>query len=217
MATSTLSANGTGTIPHVTVTELPPGALVVNIPRIEIRRVQLRLIGDSPLICHAWSEKAKKQMRDKQMKKATQAKEAKDPEAEFRASLYPLPGGGYGFPCVGFKAAAVAACRQAEMKMVEARGLFHVNGEFARIESDEPVLREDMVRVGMGTADLRYRGEFSRWAVTLDVSYNARAISPEQIINLFNLAGFGVGVGEWRPEKDGPYGRFHVAAEGEAP
>ena len=30
------------------------------------------------------------------------------------------------------------------------------------------------------------------------------------IINLINRAGFGVGVGEWRPEKGGEYGRFMV-------
>lgn len=71
-------------------------------------------------------------------------------------------------------------------------------------------MRQDMVRVGMGTADVRFRGEFTAWATTLSVTYNAKSLSPEQIVNLFNLAGFGVGVGEWRPEKDGSYGRFHV-------
>ena len=45
--------------------------------------------------------------------------------------------------------------------------------------------------------------------------YNASAVSPEQIINYFNIGGFGVGVGEWRPEKDGQWGRFHVATDGE--
>ena len=39
---------------------------------------------------------------------------------------------------------------------------------------------------------------------------NVNVLSVEQIINLFNVAGFGIGVGEWRPEKDGSYGLFHV-------
>jgi hypothetical protein len=29
-------------------------------------------------------------------------------------------------------------------------------------------------------------------------------------VNLFNVAGFAVGVGEWRPERDGSNGMFHV-------
>ncbi len=45
---------------------------------------------------------------------------------------------------------------------------------------------------------------------------NSGAISAEQIANLLNTAGFGVGIGEWRPEKNGSYGRFHVASTEEA-
>lgn len=178
--------------------------------RIDKRTVTLRLVGDSPLICHKWSEKAKKEMLDKQMKKAKTAKVAKDPQRDYEESLYALPDGGYGFPCVAFKSAAVGACRFTDgVKMTVARGAFHVVGELAAIEGD-PSMREDMVRVGMGTADIRYRGEFKQWATNLTITYNAAALSVEQIVNLYNLAGFGVGVGEWRPEKDGSYGRFHV-------
>lgn len=184
----------------------------VVLPPLQIETVNVTLIGDTPLIVHRWSEKAKKQMLDKQMKKATAGKEPKDPERDFRESLYVLEDGSYGFPIIGFKAAAVTACTSiGSMTKVAARQAFHVDGEFAIIEGDEPKMREDMVRVGMGTADIRYRGEFKKWFTTIAVKYNANVMSAEQILNLMQTAGFAVGVGEWRPEKDGQFGRFHVA------
>jgi len=190
----------------------------IEIPAIRIERAEITLIGDSPLIVHAWSQKAKDMMRNKQMKKAAPAKEAKNPEQEFKDSLYGMGNGAFGFPSVGFKAAAVAACRFADgIAMTEARGAFHVEDELVRIEGSPPKMREDMVRIGMGVADLRYRGEFWPWQVTLSIAYNANALSLEQIMNLFNTAGFGVGVGEWRPSSKGggSYGRFHVAQSDE--
>jgi len=69
-----------------------------------------------------------------------------------------------------------------------------------------------MVRVGLGTADIRIRAEFPAWSTTLDIRYNGNVLSREQIANLFNTAGFAVGVGEWRPQKDGSYGMFHAEA-----
>jgi hypothetical protein len=187
-----------------------PTEQVITLPALNIQFLKLRVRGDSPLICHAWSSKAKKQMLDAQMKKAKQAKEAKDPEQDYRDSLYPHPDGGYGFPAVGFKAAAVDACSSIQgVTKVEARGAFHIIGDLVKIEG-EPSPREDMVRVGMGTADLRYRGEFRQWAVELTLRYNANVLSAEQIANLFNTAGFAVGVGEWRPQRDGSFGMFHV-------
>ena len=181
----------------------------VKLAGLAVEGLKLRLVGTSALIVHKWSEKAKKQMLDKQMKRASQGKAAKDPEEDYRESLYIRPDGSYGFPAVAFKAAAVRAGTYCDMKMVFLRGAFHVEGDLVLIEG-EPEPREDMVRVGMGTADIRYRPQFPKWATELDITFNNRALTAEQIVNLFEIAGFAVGVGEWRPEKDGQFGRFQV-------
>jgi len=184
----------------------------IELPAMNIKLAEIFLIGDSPLISHKWSEKSKKEIRDKQQKKAKTAKDVRNPEAEFEDSLYHIEGGGYGFPAVAFKAAAVNACSHVDgITKVHARGAFHIMCELVTIEGDEPIQREDMVRVGMGVADLRYRGEFKKWHCKIPVRFNANVLSLEQITNIFDTAGFSTGVGEWRPQKNGDYGMFHVA------
>jgi len=202
----------------------------IELPRLDLRLMEVTVIGDSPLIVHAWDAKQKKQMLDKMMKVAKGAKEAKDPKADFESSLYRLSDGGYGFPSVGFKASAVTAGTSvAGLTKVAARQAFHILGEdvdvkgvfegtksrhnLVRILGGAPAMREDTVKVGMGGSDLRYRGEFADWHARLLVRYNANVLSESQILNLINVAGFAVGVGEWRPERDGMNGMFHVATE----
>ena len=186
-------------------------------------------IGDSGLICHAWSKKARTAMLDKQMKKATTGKAAKNPWQDFCETLYWLDGmpeapteddvmtARFGFPAVAFKSAAITAVTSTGgMTKVMARQCFHIVGEFVEILGPAPSMREDMVRVGMGTADIRHRAEFESWGAILRVQHNANVLSAEQVIGLFEAGGFGVGIGDWRPEKDGVNGRFHVAKTGEA-
>jgi len=185
-------------------------ATPVSPERIDVRKIKVTIVGDSPLITHAWSHKAKQMMLDKQMKKGTQAKEAKDPERDYEESLYRLPDGTCGFPAIGVKAAAIRGAKALGMVMVDMKGAFHIDAVLLKING-EPQMREDMVRVGMGTADIRYRGEFPVWSIDLPITYNARAISPEQIVAMLDAAGFGVGIGEWRPERNGQSGRFHVS------
>lgn len=187
---------------------------IIELPELKRQSVQIRLIGDSPLIVHRFGEKARKMMLDKQMGKAKSGKEAKNPEADYEESMYRTEDGLPGFPAIAFKAAAVNAANDAGIQKTLARRAFHVSGEIIPIEG-LPSMREDVVRIAMGTADIRHRAEFKRWAVTLDVTYNAGIISLEQLINLFQISGFGVGVGEWRPERNGTYGTFHVAGEWE--
>jgi len=189
-------------------------ATVIELPKPNIQVLDVTLIGDSPLIVHKWSEKAKKQIRDKQTKKATAGREAKNPEQDFKDSLHITPEGDYGFPVIGIKAAAVTACTSTgAITKVAARQAFHIDGEYAVIEGSEPTMREDMVKVGMGTADIRYRGQYWPWRTTVRIRFNGNVMSAEQILNLLNTAGFGVGIGEWRPERDGQFGLFHVATE----
>ena len=185
----------------------------IELPQLNIQTMCLKVIGDSPLVCHRFSEKAKKQILDKQMKKAKGAKEAKDPQADYEASLYPHPDGGYGFPAIGLKAAAVSACRNVDgITMTMARQAFHIPCELVVIDG-EPEMREDMVRLNGKTADIRYRGAFNEWSTEFDVRFDANVISVEQLVNLFNIAGFAVGIGEHRPERSGSWGMFHIATE----
>ena len=200
----------------------PKRGKVDEVITIDLRMLSVRLVGDTPLIVNAWSEKARSMMRSKQQRKALETRKAKDPKTDFEASLYKHPDGGYGFKAIGFKAAAITALSQLDggLTKVRARGCFHVgdggsagdpSAELVQIECPNgPTQREDPVRVASGSADLRYRGEFWPWAATLSIRYNAKAISVQQLVSLFNLAGFAVGIGEWRPEKDGVNGMFHV-------
>ena len=210
---------------------------VIEIRPIEVKRATVRIVGDTPLIMHAWSEKAKREMLEKQMKVTkTKAKAAKDPIEDFIRSMYwktPMPtdmtqagfegaiseGAQFCFPVTAIKQAAISAAFRmgwAKDKM-SMRGAFFIDGDenqMIEIHSDPPVPREDMVKVGMGTADIRYRGEFRNWYADLVVSYNANGMySLEQIVNIINAGGYACGIGEWRPERDGQYGMFHVAAK----
>lgn len=203
------------------------GPKVIEVPALRKTTMLLRLRGTGSLVCNNFDKKARQQMLAKQMKEGQVAREAKNPDECFRRSLYTIKGKpGYWFPVIAFKAAAVGACRFVSgMKMTEARGAFHIRGvrgddgrEYVQIMTmkgkkavpAEPTMREDVVRLPTGVADLRHRGEFVDWIVDLKIEFNEAFISPQQIVNLFNHAGFGQGVGEYRAEKGGSWGTFEV-------
>jgi hypothetical protein len=101
--------------------------------------------------------------------------------------------------------------------MTDMRTGFFVHGEYSQKEDRELVpingelqMREDPVRNEGNKADIRYRGQVVSWDATLNITYNAAVVSFDYIVNMLNAAGFGVGVGDWRPERDGIFGRFEV-------
>lgn len=191
----------------------------VKIPPIDFGYAKIKLIGETPLIVNKMSNKAKEEMLAKQMKRAKTARAAKDPEQCFKDSLYEIPGkkNKYGVPAGGIRLCAVSACRFVEgMAMTTAKGAFQVlsgPGDLIEIEGDKPVMDESIVRIGKfpnKTADIRYRGRFDKWSVTFPVKFNKGLISVEQLANLFDTAGFSVGLCEHRPEKSGSNGMFRV-------
>lgn len=217
---------------------------VVEIRPIDMKTVEVTLVGDTPMIMHAWSEKAKRMMLEAQQGKAKgKKKPIKNPVDDFIQSMYWLTekpiypdgsseevceeafnkaianGAKFGFPVTAFKQAAIsAAYRMGWVKnQMGLRGAFFIESEYGdmvEIKSDTPIMREDMVKIAGGTADIRYRGEFRNWSATFKVKYNANGeFSLENIINIINAGGTICGAGEWRPERDGQFGMYHVKAE----
>ena len=232
---------------------------LVEIKPIEMVETKIRIVGDTPLIMHAWSAKAKREILEKEIGATkTKARDPKNPIEDFASSMYwltPMPEefteesmaealktARFGFPVTGIKQAAIsAAYRMAWTKdKMSLRGAFFIdpdtNGyyggdleidyakkkvavvpnrwismQMTEIHSDPPIMREDMVRVGMGAADIRYRGEFNNWWADLSIRFNANGqYSLEQIVNIIHAGGTVNGIGEWRAERDGQSGAFHV-------
>jgi hypothetical protein len=173
--------------------------------------------GTSPIIMHQWSEKAKSMMRDKQQEgKKTRERELRKPADEAEAATYRTVSGDVGIPAMAFKAAILTAAHKdigIEKTLVRKAMFLRCDDPGLVIpftECDEPIIREDMVRVGMGSADLRYRPEFRNWKASVELEIDAELLQDGDVLALVGRAGFGVGLCEWRPEKGGEFGRFEI-------
>jgi hypothetical protein len=215
MATATTNGTKTGTEPAEV-------SAIVEIDRIAAETLRIPILGTSPLIVHRFSEKAKRQMLDA-MQGRKAPKQPKDPQAEYEGAFYRFtePATGEplrsGIPVISFKAATVSGARfYRGVTMKELRQFFFVRGELgldglqlAEIEG-EPHMREDVVTVGRGGTDLRYRPEYTEWRTTLNVTYVTTAITRASMLSLVDAGGLGVGVGEWRPERNGDFGTYRI-------
>lgn len=186
-------------------------AFQINAPNITPMKVTLR--GTSPLISHKWDEKAIKMILDKQMKKAAKGREVRDPEKEYEASFYYDTKGNIAFPARNIKQAIVGSARFINgVPMTILRGSIFVEGvtekEMVTVKYKKKSMRQDMVTVGMGTADIRFRGQLDDWSMEILIKFDADILSAEQVLNLLQRAGFSQGLGEWRPERNGDFGTF---------
>lgn len=133
-------------------------AELVTVKPIVLESAVVRVVGMSPLVMHAWSEKAKKEMleamqsnsKDKDIKK-TKKREDKRPVVEWRDSMYWMTekpdaetdeelealmqeafdnGAKFGFPATSFKLAAISAAYRKKWipDKMALRGAFFVEG-----------------------------------------------------------------------------------------
>lgn len=188
---------------------------------LNLETIKLKIVGDSELIVHAWSEKAKKEMLAAQQKKKL-PKEIRNPEKEYLDSMYVIneKKNQHGFPALALNGCLIEAAHKnigiektTVKKAIRILGDSYVNGMHLITIKGKPEMREDMVRIGMGSADLRYRAMYFPWEMDIKVKYDADLLSADTVVNLINRAGFGVGIGEWRPQRKGQSGTFHVEGE----
>lgn len=188
----------------------------IQIPAPNVQMMTVKIKGTNPLIFNKWSQKAIQMIQDKQAKRAksTTKKEARDPKAEYEGSYYRDENGKIAFPALSIKQSLIGACRSlSSVPMTMIRGSVFVVGDslgMIPVTYKSERMRTDMVKIGMGTSDIRYRGEVSDWSMQFIVKWNADVLSAEQVLNLIQIAGFSQGLGEWRVERNGENGTFEL-------
>lgn len=182
---------------------------VIEIPPMSLKKMVVAIEGQTPLLTNRFGERAVEMIEAKQQKKAKGAKEARVPEQEFQDALHVIADNKYGFPAVGIKKAlVVAGGRFADEKMTHLRGIINIMGDLIEIKGSKPKMRRDTVRLQGGVTSIAYRPMFMPWRMDVPVVFNSGLIGEAQVLNLFQIAGFAVGIGAWRPECNGVFGQF---------
>jgi len=186
----------------------------IELKNLKIRVVKIPIISMSPLLINKFPEKAKKAIAEKQQGKAKAAKhDIRKPKEEYQAAKHISVDGWEGFPAGGFKKCIIRGAKSGGLVMTDIRaGVFIepdcVETNLVRIIG-ESKFREDYVRnPNSRGADITYRSEHTKWEAVLTISFNEGLVSLDQIFQMVYAGGFGTGIGDWRPEKDGNFGRF---------
>jgi hypothetical protein len=199
---------------------------LINIPKPAFKFIKITLKGDSPLLTNPAGKKLRDELYESGTKKPKHKREAMDPQKEYEASIYYIDKKKkvYGVPAAGLIKCAVNACRLVDdLSMTLAKRLFYIVEDGYEQSTGQPMvalkgtpqLHEAVVRnPTTRRANLRYRAVWPKWEITFTLRYLSNMITPEQILNLFELAGSCEGFCENRvgaPDSaGGNNGCFHV-------
>lgn len=187
----------------------PPPA----VPAPTMRRIRIIVDGIKPLLTH----NPESMGNDSGPKRGS-----KIPEAEIEAEngVYRLPDGTCAIKGEAFRGAALGAAGawKAKGKATMKSHLAHI----VVVEELVPLRRRngepikdyaiDARRAIVGKAGIiRRRPRFDEWSAEFTIEYDPVLIkNPEIIAEIMGDAGNRMGVGDYRPQKNGPFGRFAV-------
>ena len=197
---------------------------VIVVSEIKMQRMRLNIIGQSPLVPHAVSAKAKGQLlfpapKKNAAEKATSMKH--EPYEEFLEAAYKfsdsdnaatrlyMPGSSFhsalanvAIDMVGAKKAQIGRLTTVLQGKVPVWGAPQIWATIVR--------SSDMAR----TPDVRVLPILPEWATTVEIEFVGSLIKDTSIANLMAAAGVIVGIGDGRPEKGKlAMGRFRLCAD----
>jgi hypothetical protein len=198
-------------------------------PQVEIDVMTLkqgtstyRLIGDTPFFSNRMAAKAKRELLFPhgpmtKTQKATKLKHA--PYAEYRDSPYLGPVGGPTlFEMIG--SAPKMSIASAALRMPTSASKTEIK-QLVRSPAEKislwgiPKLDMSVVRMAgiSRTPDIRTRAKMDRWAMEVTLTWAEPMLNTTKVTQLLISAGFICGLGDWRVEKGGEYGAFHVVLD----
>lgn len=201
-----------------------PASVAVTLPAHQYAVMVVPLVGTDPLLQSSYADATKAAQLAGQLGlppvPATK-KRSIDELGQLAAYWIDPAAEQFGHPGEAFKRAIWAAAKlNADRKLPSTRvmgGLFIRDtvptdqGDLLPLECTSHRVRTDSA-VNQKTKDriVAVRMELTGWSIEVPIEYNESLITPDQIMFLLNLAGMSVGVGAWRPEKGGRFGRFQI-------
>lgn len=187
---------------------LETSAKSIAIAQPNVMSIAVEVVGTSALIMNNFSQKSVEQMLAKHMGITVQ-REVKKPRDVLEQATIRNTDGKECLPPTAFKLGMLTASTTIKtLKKTQLRTLLFIEGSSIPITYSKRIPRMDMVRVGMRQPDVRFRPSFLDWKARLCIQY-ADLLNAQSVIDLLNRAG-SVGVGEWRPEKNGTFGTYRV-------
>lgn len=188
-----------------------------------MKLVQVEIRGVTPLLVHRFSDAA-------EAGKATrkQIVSSVDPREEAEKVAYIAPDGTYYFSAFAIPNAMGNAGSNHKMRGSR-KTLRFVVPSAVRVTTDTITIMN-----GKGPADhfevdarpvtipatkgrvMRYRPRFNEWGAQFELYVNDDMLALETAHQLLTEAGQSIGIGDFRPEKRGPFGTFRVTAFNEA-
>lgn len=158
--------------------------------------------------------------------KKTNVKNIPTPEEEAERSTYRDGDGTLYLPSNMFRsslwngAAYRKIGREAARNIINA-GVFNVDSKTPVLDPETMEVYRDFTRIHTVRAVIenkgirRSRAEIEPWYCVVCFELDREFLSPEIVEELLNIAGKRSGVGDWRPQKKGPHGRFRAILLGE--
>jgi hypothetical protein len=194
-----------------------------------MKRLEVKLVGLTPLLQHAFSNGNEIELPGASGRKKTRSVSAADeptPREAAEKAAYRNARGEFYFPstCLLRLAREAAANHKIRgtrksAKYLVPSALFPVgeevvitNGDGVTPVADFEVDSRPVVIPSTKGRVMRHRPRWDTWSATALLDLDDELIAPSFVQLLLEEGGRRVGIGDYRPEKGGPYGRFRVVS-----
>ena len=198
----------------------------IEIKRIDVKQVTVKIVGDGDLILNKMNDVSARQLTDQRKNKAKDMEVPNEWEQIITAMHWrdgkPTDFSEQGLidalknnaPCItafGLKKSFGEAVVRNEIDKFKTKFDPSVNiiakGNLVPVKFTEHYIDEKLMSPVRGKPVLVRMNRFSGWSAEFTIQFTENVYSLEQIINIINLAGFGLGIGSGRTSG---YGRYHV-------
>lgn len=187
--------------------------------------LKLKLVGQSPILLHSDRyanpldplAKAHKVLTSKRTK--TEEDHVEIAKSEWRGGLYYSDSTGVYVPSANIRSCIVEGAKLSKLGKAIQRGTM-ILSEKSPLEYAGPKTPEELWEAGdfydcrsvvvSGKRLMRYRPMFRTWALQIEITFDPSVIESRQILKSSQDAGMLIGLGDFRPNKGGAFGRFNV-------